>query len=65
MIKIFRNHVCLCACTTAILSLLQNGREVYAAAEEDGKPYVIKVIPVVSANSSPYLSGNNKHKLPL
>lgn len=66
MIKVFRNHVCLCACTTAILSLFQNGREVYAATEgKDSKPYVIKVIPVVSANSSPYLSGNNKHKLPL
>ncbi|WP_375627316.1 autotransporter outer membrane beta-barrel domain-containing protein [Bartonella sp. PS17NMGDW] len=66
MIKVFRNHVCLCACTTAILSLLQNGREVYAAAEgKDSKPYVIKVIPVVSANSSPHLSGSNKHKLPL
>ncbi|WP_375681958.1 MULTISPECIES: autotransporter outer membrane beta-barrel domain-containing protein [unclassified Bartonella] len=66
MIKVFRNHVCLCACTTAILSLLQNGREVYAAAEgKDSKPYVIKVIPVVSANSSPQLSGSNKHKLPL
>ncbi|CAK02073.1 autotransporter outer membrane beta-barrel domain-containing protein [Bartonella tribocorum] len=66
MIKVFRNHVCLCACTTAILSLLQNGREVYAATqEEEGKPYVIKVIPVVSANSSPQLSGSNKHKLPL
>ncbi|WP_375693303.1 MULTISPECIES: autotransporter outer membrane beta-barrel domain-containing protein [unclassified Bartonella] len=66
MIKVFRNHVCLCACTTAILSLLQNGREVYAATEgKDSKPYVIKVIPVVSANSSPQLSGSNKHKLPL
>ncbi|WP_375684385.1 autotransporter outer membrane beta-barrel domain-containing protein [Bartonella sp. AP1QHHD] len=65
MIKVFRNHLCLCACTTAILSLLQNGREVYAAAEgKDSKPYVIKVIPVVSANSSPHLSGSNKHKLP-
>ncbi|WP_375703792.1 autotransporter outer membrane beta-barrel domain-containing protein [Bartonella sp. AD13SXNS] len=66
MIKVFRNHVCLCACTTAILSLFQNGREVYAATEgKDSKPYVIKVIPVVSANSSPHLSGSNKHKLPL
>ncbi|WP_375653183.1 autotransporter outer membrane beta-barrel domain-containing protein [Bartonella sp. MR110HLJHH] len=66
MIKVFRNHLCLCACTTAILSLFQNGREVYAATEEkDSKPYVIKVIPVVSANSSPHLSGSNKHKLPL
>ncbi|WP_273789424.1 autotransporter outer membrane beta-barrel domain-containing protein [Bartonella sp. ML70XJBT] len=34
MIKVFRNHVCLCACTTAILSLLQNGGVVYASAEE-------------------------------
>ncbi|WP_375643387.1 MULTISPECIES: autotransporter outer membrane beta-barrel domain-containing protein [unclassified Bartonella] len=66
MIKVFRNHLCLCACTTAILSLFQNGREVYAAAEgKDSKPYVIKVIPVVSANSSSHLSGSNKHKLPL
>ncbi|WP_273758644.1 autotransporter outer membrane beta-barrel domain-containing protein [Bartonella sp. AU55XJBT] len=66
MIKVFRNHVCLCACTTAILSLLHNGREVYAATEgKNSGPYVIKVIPVVSANSSPQLSGSNKHKLPL
>ncbi|UNF43432.1 autotransporter outer membrane beta-barrel domain-containing protein [Bartonella krasnovii] len=34
MIKVFRNHVCLCACTTAILSLLQNGGVAYASAEE-------------------------------
>ncbi|WP_375626605.1 autotransporter outer membrane beta-barrel domain-containing protein [Bartonella sp. MU37NMGALS] len=65
MIKVFRNHVCLCACTTAILSLLQNGREVYAATEEVGKPYVIKVIPVVSANPSSHLGGSNAYKPPL
>ncbi|WP_375620132.1 autotransporter outer membrane beta-barrel domain-containing protein [Bartonella sp. TS25HLJMH] len=65
MIKVFRNHVCLCAYTTAILSLFQNGIEVYAAAEEVGKPYVIKVIPIVSTNSSPHLSGSNKYKPPL
>lgn len=34
MIKVFRNHVCLCACTTAILSLLPNGVVVDANAEE-------------------------------
>lgn len=66
MIKVFRNHVCLCACTTAILSLLQDGKGVYAATEgKNSEPYVIKVIPVVSANSSPQLSGSNRHKLPL
>ncbi|WP_375614761.1 autotransporter outer membrane beta-barrel domain-containing protein [Bartonella sp. AC535YNZD] len=67
MIKIFRNHVCLCACTTAILSLLQNGREVYAAAEEDGKPYIITVTPIngIGITSGPHLSGSNIHKPPL
>ncbi|WP_039759130.1 autotransporter outer membrane beta-barrel domain-containing protein [Bartonella queenslandensis] len=34
MIKVFRNHVCLCACTTAVLSFLQNGVVVDASAEE-------------------------------
>ncbi|WP_375700978.1 autotransporter outer membrane beta-barrel domain-containing protein [Bartonella sp. AA23NXGY] len=67
MIKVFRNHVCLCACTTAILSLLQNGREVYAAAEGNGKPYVITVTPIngISVTSGSHLSGNNVHKSPL
>ncbi|WP_375670859.1 autotransporter outer membrane beta-barrel domain-containing protein [Bartonella sp. CL434QHHD] len=67
MIKVFRNHVCLCACTTAILSLLQNGREVYAATEEVGKPYVITVTPIngISVTSGPHLSGSNAYKPPL
>ncbi|WP_375629913.1 MULTISPECIES: autotransporter outer membrane beta-barrel domain-containing protein [unclassified Bartonella] len=66
MIKVFRNHVCLCACTTAILSLLQNGREVYAATEEVGKPYVITVTPIngISVTSGPHLSGSNAYKPP-
>ncbi|MBB4076805.1 outer membrane autotransporter protein [Bartonella fuyuanensis] len=63
----FRNHVCLCACTTAILSFLQNGREVYAATEEISRPYTISVIPINDTRviSSSYLSGNNMHRLPL
>ncbi|WP_273723977.1 autotransporter outer membrane beta-barrel domain-containing protein [Bartonella sp. AU18XJBT] len=67
MIKVFRNHVCLCACTTAILSLLQNGREVYAATEEVGKPYVITVTPIngIRVTSGSHLSGSNMHKPPL
>ncbi|EJF84952.1 autotransporter outer membrane beta-barrel domain-containing protein [Bartonella rattimassiliensis] len=73
MIKVFRNHVCLCACTTAILSLLQTGREVYAVTEDKGKPYIITVKPINGSyvtsshhylNGS-HLSGNNRHKLPL
>ncbi|MGF7158308.1 autotransporter outer membrane beta-barrel domain-containing protein [Bartonella heixiaziensis] len=35
MIKIFRNHVCLCTFTTAILSLLQNGIGVCANVERN------------------------------
>ncbi|WP_273783687.1 autotransporter outer membrane beta-barrel domain-containing protein [Bartonella sp. AU15XJBT] len=65
MIKVFRNHVCLCACTTAILSLLQNGREVYAATrDEEGKPYVITVTPLngISVTSGHHLSGSNVNK---
>ncbi len=43
MIKVFRNRVYLYTFTTAILSLLQNGRGVCANA---GEPYNITVVPV-------------------
>ncbi|PIT68847.1 autotransporter outer membrane beta-barrel domain-containing protein [Bartonella tribocorum] len=65
MIKVFRNHVCLCVCTTAILSLLQNGREVYAATEGKNRgPYTITVTPIngIGVTSGHLLSGNNVHK---
>ncbi|WP_375685349.1 autotransporter outer membrane beta-barrel domain-containing protein [Bartonella sp. TT110JLCBS] len=67
MIKVFRNHVCLCACTTAILSFLQSGREVYAAAEGNGIAYTISVIPLnsISVTSGPHLNGSNAYKPPL
>lgn len=39
MIKVFRNHVCLCACTTAILSLLHNGMVIAARTGERGNMY--------------------------
>ncbi|WP_375661598.1 autotransporter outer membrane beta-barrel domain-containing protein [Bartonella sp. CR127HXZ] len=66
MIKVFRNHLCLCACTTAILSLFQNGREVYAATEEVGKPYVITVTPIkgIRVISGSHLGGSNAYKPP-
>ncbi|WP_212113075.1 autotransporter family protein [Bartonella queenslandensis] len=69
MIKVFRNHVCLCACTTAILSLLQNGREVYAAMEgKSSESYTITVTPINGIRFIPHtqlISGSNRHKLPL
>ncbi|EJF75949.1 outer membrane autotransporter barrel domain-containing protein [Bartonella sp. DB5-6] len=47
MIKVFKSHVCLCAFTTAIFSLLQNGLVVGANAEESGRmPYNIRVTPL-------------------
>ncbi|WP_208441808.1 autotransporter family protein [Bartonella raoultii] len=63
MIKVFRNHVCLCACTTAILSLLQNGMVVAARTGERGNMYShgtsdmtdIYIIPLApTAPYSPY-----------
>ncbi|WP_208432864.1 autotransporter outer membrane beta-barrel domain-containing protein [Bartonella taylorii] len=57
MIKVFRNHVCLCTFTTAIFSLLQNGIVVGANIGEEGrKPYNISVFPLppsVPLSSSP------------
>ncbi|WP_208434438.1 autotransporter outer membrane beta-barrel domain-containing protein [Bartonella taylorii] len=47
MIKVFRNHVCLCTFTTAILSLLQTGIVVGVnLGEERGKSYNISVFPL-------------------
>ncbi|ATP12756.1 autotransporter family protein [Bartonella henselae] len=60
MIKVFRNHVCLCTVTTAILSFLQIGGVVIANAEErsGGMSYTITVTPVspgISPNTSTIL----------
>ncbi|KEC54009.1 autotransporter outer membrane beta-barrel domain-containing protein [Bartonella koehlerae] len=71
MIKVFRNHVCLCTVTTAILSFLQNGIGIGASAQGDdykisvssiypGQFYEISVTPVqngVSYMSTLNLSG--------
>ncbi|WP_175869010.1 autotransporter family protein [Bartonella gabonensis] len=62
MIKMFRNHVCLCACTTAILSLLQNGIVIAASAGERGNMssydtsnipdiYIMPMTPTIPYNS--------------
>ncbi|WP_143244907.1 hypothetical protein, partial [Bartonella taylorii] len=57
MIKVFRNHVCLCTFTTAIFSLLQSGIAVGAnIGREGGKSYNISVFPLppsVTLSSSP------------
>ncbi|WP_317993672.1 autotransporter family protein [Bartonella gliris] len=45
MIKVFRNHLCLCTFTTAILSLLQNGVGAGASVEKRDKFYP-KVIEI-------------------
>ncbi|WP_375660930.1 autotransporter outer membrane beta-barrel domain-containing protein [Bartonella sp. CL71SXKL] len=67
MIKVFRNHVCLCACTTAILSLLQNGAMVeasvkghystssYGISNIETDVYVVPIAPTVP-NSSYFIS---------
>ncbi|MET3560521.1 outer membrane autotransporter protein [Bartonella japonica] len=54
MIKVFRNHVCLCTFTTAILSLLQNGVEVCAHTVKRSISTDVSVtpLPVITANSS-------------
>ncbi|WP_375624213.1 MULTISPECIES: autotransporter outer membrane beta-barrel domain-containing protein [unclassified Bartonella] len=63
MIKVFRNHVCLCACTTAILSLLQNGVVVgasvghhysgssYGSRNIETDIYVLPIAPTVPNSS--------------
>ncbi|WP_409360963.1 autotransporter outer membrane beta-barrel domain-containing protein [Bartonella heixiaziensis] len=63
MIKIFRNHVCLCTFTTAILSLLQSGIGVCASvgggAYSDGVD--ISVIPIngqTGGGEIPIMRGN-------
>ncbi|WP_143244094.1 hypothetical protein, partial [Bartonella henselae] len=49
MIKMFRNHVCLCTVTTAILSFLQIGTGGGASAGEGrNDPYTITVTPLFS-----------------
>ncbi|MBB5073944.1 outer membrane autotransporter protein [Bartonella callosciuri] len=53
MIKVFRNHVCLCAFTTALLSLLQNGVGGCATAQEGANSYGISGSSVHN-NGLPY-----------
>lgn len=48
MIKVFRNHVCLCVCTTAILSLLQNGILIAASAENSNYNNTIPIVSIPS-----------------
>ncbi|VEJ45862.1 autotransporter outer membrane beta-barrel domain-containing protein [Bartonella vinsonii] len=53
MIKVFRNHVCLCTFTTALLSLSQSGGVVGANAEDrSNNRYTITVSPVLPTLSS-------------
>ncbi|ETS11054.1 autotransporter outer membrane beta-barrel domain-containing protein [Bartonella henselae] len=58
MIKVFRNHVCLCTVTTAILSFLQIGTGGGASSGEGRNgPYTITVTPLFSKyfSNSPYI----------
>ncbi|WP_375666426.1 autotransporter outer membrane beta-barrel domain-containing protein [Bartonella sp. TT121SHDZB] len=65
MIKVFRNHVCLCACTTAIFSFLQSGVMVGAGVEgrystpsygiSSTDIYVVPIAPTVP-NSNYFIS---------
>lgn len=70
MIKVFRNHVCLCACTTAILSFIQNEIVIAASVEErlnrssygisvsgiEADIYVLPLVPPIS-NRNYLISG--------
>ncbi|OLL51085.1 autotransporter outer membrane beta-barrel domain-containing protein, partial [Bartonella henselae] len=61
MIKVFRNHVCLCTVTTAILSFLQIGTGGGASSGEGRNgPYTITVTSLhngISSTFTPSLSG--------
>ncbi|WP_330167979.1 autotransporter outer membrane beta-barrel domain-containing protein [Bartonella grahamii] len=68
MIKVFRNHVCLSACSTAVLFLLQNGVVIGASVGEhySGSSYDIRniktdidVVPIApTVPNSSYLIGS-------
>ncbi|WP_254493172.1 autotransporter outer membrane beta-barrel domain-containing protein [Bartonella sp. B1099] len=54
MIKVFKNHVCLCVCTTAIFSFLQNG--IIIAASANNRNY--DSIPISISSNVGYALSN-------
>ncbi|WP_019220124.1 autotransporter outer membrane beta-barrel domain-containing protein [Bartonella florencae] len=66
MIKVFKNHVCLCVCTTAIFSLLQNGVVLGGTMEKFGSVPLdvgsieteMLIVPIAPTRPYSYLIGN-------